>query len=120
VLVKSRRRGETAPTVTAPWFYLCACFRFVYKPGGGSNGPILEPISREINRLNPNPGEPRCLPNTGAMPRAPPVHPKPSQGSHWYHAASRSRWYLGTGSHGPFGVTGVREENTLGACRKAG
>ena len=52
------------------------CLRLLYKTNGGSNGPILESINREIYRPRRNLAEPRCskLPNTHAMPLAPPVH----------------------------------------------
>jgi hypothetical protein len=46
--------------------------RLSSKTDGGSNGTILEPISRGVNRLIRNPGEPRCLPNKFAIPLAPP------------------------------------------------
>ena len=67
-------------TVALPCFrFLCnktdgGCFRFLYKTGGGSNGPILVPISPQslvmISCPCRKPREPRCLPDTFAMPLA--------------------------------------------------
>ena len=48
-----RFKGDYEAKTQAPSLDIGVCFRFLYKTDGGSNGPILVPISRQHYLLDP-------------------------------------------------------------------